>query len=146
MSRVLLVETKPSKNTYNSLNFDYDRKTLTSNAQLKKVLKKDVELQKEVADEYDWVILVGSEPFKFFTGKSSVTEYAGKIVDEKFIPTINPAMLAFKPEAKKLWENSVSAINDYVTGKRVRKSYDKSNFKGIDNKQEALEYIEYVRQ
>jgi DNA polymerase I-like protein with 3'-5' exonuclease and polymerase domains len=145
MSRVLLVETKPSKNTYNSLNFDYDRKTLTSNAQLKKVLKKDVELQKEVADEYDWVILVGSEPFKFFTGKSSVTEYAGKIVDEKFIPTINPAMLAFKPEAKKLWENSVSAINDYVTGKRVRKSYDKSNFKGIDNKQEALEYIEYVR-
>lgn len=146
MSRVLLVETKPSKNTYNSLNFDYDRKTLTSNAQLKKVLKKDVELQKEVADEYDWVILVGSEPFKFFTGKSSVTEYAGKIVDEKFIPTINPAMLAFKPEAKKLWENSVSAINDYVTGKRVHKAYDKSRFKGINDKQEALEYIEYVRQ
>ena len=71
---------------------------------------------------YDWVILVGSEPFKFFTGKSSVTEYAGKIVDEKFIPTINPAMLAFKPEAKKLWENSVAAINDYVTGKRVHKT------------------------
>ena len=31
-------------------------------------------------------------------------QYAGTIVDDKFLPTINPAMLLFKPESKKVWE------------------------------------------
>jgi DNA polymerase I-like protein with 3'-5' exonuclease and polymerase domains len=141
MARVLVVETKPSNNKFAGFQFEYDREALTSNPDVKKLLKKDVELSKSVADNYDWVVLVGSEAFKYFTGKSSVTEYCGKVVDEKFIPTINPAMLAFKPEAKKLWEDSVTSINAFVNGKKTVKKYDSKNFIGIDTPEKALEYI-----
>lgn len=144
MANVLLVETKPSRNTFSDFEFEYDRVTLTSDPNLKKVLKKDVEISKDLSDKYEWVILVGSEPFKFFTGKGSIMEYAGKVVDDKFIATINPAMLAFKPEARKLWEGSVKAINEYVTGKKVVRKYDATNFLGITDEKRALAYIEEV--
>jgi DNA polymerase I-like protein with 3'-5' exonuclease and polymerase domains len=144
MARTLVIETKPSNNSFKGFTFEYDRVSLTEDPNLKKVLKKDVVIDKSIVDGYDWVILVGSEPFKFFTGKSSVTDYCGKVVDDKFIPTINPGMLAFKPEAKKLWEDAVTAINSYVTGKKVLKKYNTDNFIGITDKQKALEYIEFV--
>jgi DNA polymerase I-like protein with 3'-5' exonuclease and polymerase domains len=144
MANVLVVETKPSKNSFKDFNFEYDRVTLSSDPNIKKLLRKDVTIEKAVADKYEWVVLVGSEPFKFFTGKSSVTEYAGKVVEEKFIPTINPGMLAFKPEARKLWEDSVKSINEYVTGKRIVRSYDSSKFVGINDKLTAINYIKFV--
>lgn len=145
MAKVLLVETKPSKNNFSDLKFEYDRVALTSDSSLKKVLKKDVEIDVSIADDYDWVILVGSEPFKLFTKKSSVMEYCGKVVDEKFIPTINPGMLAFKPEMKPLWQEAVTSINGYVSGQRVTRKYDASNFQGISDKESAIKYIEEVR-
>lgn len=144
MANVLVVETKPSKNTFKDFSFEYDRVMLTNDPNLKKVLRKDIVIDKSITDKYEWVILVGSEPFKFFTGKSSVTEYAGKVVDEKFIPTINPGMLAFKPEARKLWEDSVKSINDYVVGKRIVRKYDSSKFLGINDKSKAIDYIKFV--
>lgn len=145
MAKVLLVETKPSRNSYSDLNFEYDRVSLTTDPNLKKVLKRDVEIETSIADDYDWVILVGSEPFKLFTSKTSVMEYAGKVVDEKFIPTINPGMLAFKPEMKPLWEEAVKSINSYVSGDRVLRKYDSSKFLGIRDRDAAIKYIEEVR-
>ena len=35
------------------------------------------------SDDYDWVILVGSEPLKYYTKEGSITEYSGRIIDEK---------------------------------------------------------------
>ena len=55
-------------------------------------------------DEYDWIILVGSEALQNFTREKSITEYSGKLLDDKYLPIINPAMLAFKPEARRTWE------------------------------------------
>ena len=46
-------------------------------------------------------ILVGSEPLKFIQKKVQLQEYSG-LVDNKYLPVINPAMLAFKPEAQRL--------------------------------------------
>ena len=103
MASVAVIETKPSRNDYVRLfdnEFEFDRFSLTSDPNLTKVLKKDVDLEFD-PDAYEWVILVGSEPLKFYTKVTQVMQYAGTIVDEKFLPTINPAMLAFKPEAKK---------------------------------------------
>ena len=141
MARVLVVETKPTNTVYRQFTFEYDKVSLASDPTLKKVLKKDVVIETSIADGYDWVILVGSEPFKFFTGKSSVTEYSGKVVDEKFIPTINPAMLAFKPEAKPLWDDSVKSINAFISGSKVTPKYNMSNFKGITDEEEAYKYL-----
>lgn len=144
MARVLLVEAKPSRSTYSDFDFEFDRTALCPDPSIKKILKKDVTLDVSVANDYDWVILVGSEPVKFFTKKTSVMDYAGKIIDDKFLVTINPGMLAFKPEAKPVWNASVKEINGYVTGTKTARKYDASVFVGIQSTEEAIAYIKRV--
>ena len=100
MPKVALVETKPSKTNFKKEfddEFEFDQYQLCSDPYLKKVLKRDCDIEIDV-DAYDWLILVGSDALKYFTSVNSVTEYSGKKVEEKFLPVINPAMLAFKPE------------------------------------------------
>ena len=103
MPRVALVETKPSRTNFKQEfdnAFDFDQYQLCSNPDLKKVLKRDCDIDMS-PDDYDWVILVGSDALKYYTKVNSVTEYSGKKIEGKFLPVINPAMLAFKPEAKR---------------------------------------------
>src|SRR5210317_2330973 len=118
MPKVALVETKPSKTDFFSEfdgAFEFDRFALCSDPNIKKVLKRDCDIDMN-PDEYDWVILVGSDALKYYTKINSVTEYSGKKVDDKFLPVINPAMLAFKPESKKVWDSSRDSILSYIAG------------------------------
>ena len=71
MVKVALIESKPSRNDYVKLfnnEFDFDRLALCSDPTVKKVLKRDVDLEIDL-DNYEWVILVGSECLKYFTNK-----------------------------------------------------------------------------
>ena len=118
MAKVALVETKPSRTDYRKEfegAFDFDQYQLCSDPTIKKVLKRDCDIDID-ATLYDWIVLVGSESLKYFTKINSVTEYSGKKVEEKFLPVINPAMLKFKPEAKKTWEESKESIIKYING------------------------------
>jgi DNA polymerase I-like protein with 3'-5' exonuclease and polymerase domains len=146
MAKVLLVEAKPSRSSYDDFKFEFDRTALCPDPSIKKILKKDVTLDAKVAENYDWVILIGSEPVKFFTKKTSVMDYAGKVIDDKFLVAINPGMLSFKPEAKPVWLECVKEINKYVGGQKEVRKYDASVFRGIEDTQEALDYINAVRQ
>ena len=128
---IAIVETKPSRNDYVDLfenSFEFDQFQLCSNPSVKRVLKRDVDIEFN-PDDYDWVILVGSEPLKFYTKEGSITEYSGRIVDDKFLPVINPAMLAFKPEAKKTWEKSRDNIFKYLNGEMKQEKLE--NIYGI---------------
>ena len=128
---IAIVETKPSRNDYISLfdnSFEFDQFQLCSNPSVKRVLKRDVDIEFN-PDDYDWVILVGSEPLKFYTKEGSITEYSGRIVDNKYLPVINPAMLAFKPEAQKTWEESRDNIFKYMNGDLKQEKLD--NIYGI---------------
>lgn len=128
---IAIVETKPSRNDYTSLfdnSFEFDQFQLCSNPSVKRVLKRDVDIEFN-PDDYDWVILVGSEPLKFYTKEGSITEYSGRLVDNKYLPVINPAMLAFKPEAQKTWEESRDNIFKYMNGDLKQEKLD--NIYGI---------------
>ena len=117
MAEVALIETKPTSTNFDKyFEFEFERFALCSDSSKQKILKKDVDLEFD-PDNFDWIILVGAEPFKHFTRKSSVTEYNGKIIDEKFMALINPAIIKFKPEAKKNFEEAVDSISGYVSGK-----------------------------
>lgn len=143
MAKVAIIEAKPSRNNYDRLfenAFDFDRFALCSDPGVTKVLKRDVDIDIQI-DQYDWIVLVGSEPLKYFTKINSVTEYSGRVVEDKYIPTINPAMLKFKPEVKKTWEESRDNIIGYVTGTREVFAIDSDQFLGIENKEEAMAYI-----
>jgi DNA polymerase I-like protein with 3'-5' exonuclease and polymerase domains len=86
-----------------------------SSKKVPKLLKKDVDLDVET-DFYDYMILVGSEATKYFTKLTSVTNYCGQLVNEKFIPVINPAIVIFKPESLPLLERAQERMRKIFEG------------------------------
>ena len=120
--------------------FEFDHYHLCSE-QKKKILKRDVDIEIDL-DAYDWIILVGSEALQNFTREKSITEYSGKLLDDKFLPIINPAMLAFKPEARRTWDESLETAIGYIKGEIKPVEITSDDFVGIDNKEEAIAWIE----
>ena len=144
MPKVALVETKPSKTNFArefDNEFEFDQYQLCSDPTIKKVLKRDCDIEINT-DDYDWVILVGSDALKYFTPINSVTEYSGKKVEEKFLPVINPAMLAFKPEARRTWEDSKTNIIGYINGEIEDTVITEYNAWGIQDTAEANAFFQ----
>ncbi|MEK9954996.1 MAG: DNA polymerase, partial [Pelagibacteraceae bacterium] len=142
MSNIALIEAKQSRTNFEQyFPFKFDKYELCSDPSISKVLKKDVDISFD-PDSYDWIILVGSEALKYYTKVTQVMQYAGTLVDEKFLPTINPSMLSFKPEAKPLWEKSIENIIGYVEGTKKKAIIDDERFLGIEDTQQALDYIQ----
>jgi DNA polymerase I-like protein with 3'-5' exonuclease and polymerase domains len=50
-------------------------------------------------------------------------------------------MLSFKPEARRTWEQSVGNIVGYIEGSLKPVEYSTEKFRGIDNKEEAVQYL-----
>ena len=142
-SKVALIETKPSKTNFKyefDGAFEFDQYQLCSDPTLKKVLKRDCDIEIDT-DSYDWIILVGSDALKYFTKINSVTEYSGKKVEGKYLPVINPAMLAFKPEARNTWESSKESIISYIRGEVEEVIIDDTIAFGIQDTEEANEFF-----
>ena len=144
MPKVALVETKPSRTNFKSEfdhAFEFDQYQLCSDPSIKKVLKRDCDINIDV-DGYDWVVLVGSDALKYFTKINSVTEYSGKKVEGKFLPVINPSMLSFKPEARKTWESSKDNIIKYINGEIEDVVIDDSIAFGIQDTQDCNMFLQ----
>ena len=143
MAKIALVESKPSRNDYVRLfenEIQFDKYELCSDPTVKKVLKRDCDIEIN-QDDYDWIILVGSECLKYFTSQNSVTEYSGRCIDDKYLPVINPAMLAFKPEAKKTWEESRENIVKYTKGQLKQQKLGDDKCYGIRDSKELHRYL-----
>lgn len=144
MINVALIETKPSRTDYSkefNNAFEFDRFALCSDHTVKKVLKRDVDIDFD-PDNYEWVILVGADTCKYFTKNASVTDYSGKIVEDKFLPVINPAMVSFKPESQNLWEQSRDNIIAFVTGKKKAVTYSSDKIYGITDSEHLHRYLQ----
>ena len=144
MAKIALIETKPSRTDYVGRfdsAFEFDRYALCSDSTKKKVLKKDVDIDINI-DEYRWIILIGSEALKYYTKMTSITEYSGRCIDDKYLPAINPAMLAFKPEARPMWEESKSNIIKYISGELKLEKLGEDKCYGIDNKPDAMTFLQ----
>lgn len=97
--------------------FDFDLYHLCDE-NVKRVLKKDITLDfLPIIDNYKFIILVGSDPCKHIAKISSVTKYQGYLVEDKWLPITNPAMLTFKPEGSAAFNKSVENIHNYIKGK-----------------------------
>ncbi len=144
MPKVALVETKPSRTNFKQEfehSFEFDQYQLCSDPTIKKVLKRDCDIQIDV-DAYDWIILVGSDALKYLTKNCAVTGNSGKSVDGKYLPILNPTMLAFKPEAKKTWDSSKDNIIAYIAGEIEEVIIDESIAFGIQSTEEANRFIQ----
>ena len=144
MPKVALVETKPSRTNFSREfdgAFEFDQYQLCSDPTIKKVLKRDCDIQIDTG-LYDWIVLVGADALKYFTKINSVTEYSGKKVEGKFLPVINPAMLAFKPEARRTWDDSKSSIIAYINGEIEDVIIDETIAMGTQDTEVARAWID----
>lgn len=138
---IAVVDKAPSGVNYSRhFNFEFDHFHLSSK-KVKKLLKRDVDLEFD-SDAYEYVVLIGSEAAKFIGGVTSVTEFAGHLVDDKFIPMINPAMLSFKPEAKPLFDRACEKLHKYVSGEKPPTVT--GEFEGIVEEERANEYLREI--
>ena len=143
MANVALIETKQSKTNFKKEfdnAFDFDQYQLCSDPSIKKVLKRDCDIEIDT-DAYEWIVLIGSDALKYFTPINSVTEYSGKKVEGKFLPVINPSMLAFKPEARRTWEDSKKNIIDYISGNVEDVVVTEEMARGIQDTDEANNWL-----
>lgn len=141
--KIAIIDKAPSRNDYKKyFDFEFDLFHMSSVPLSGKLLKKDVDLEIDL-DEYGLVILVGSEAAKEYAKISSITNYAGQLIKEKFIPITNPSVLIFKPEGKEEFNRSIDKIKKYVAGE-IRNGAAAGDFKGVDNEAEALAYLREV--
>ena len=141
MKKIALIDKAPNRTRYSEyFKFEFDHYHMSS-IPITKLLKKDVDLEVDLTP-YDLVILVGAEAAKEYAKITSVTNYAGILVDDKFVAISNPAMLAFKPEGKPDFQRTVDKIHKYVEG--TLKSSSDGDFKGINRTEEAKEFLQEV--
>lgn len=120
---------------------DFDELYLCSTI-IDKMKVADIDLDLEVLKYYDIVLLVGAEPCKVVVKLSgSVTEFQGSIIDEKFIPIINPNMLYFKPQLESGFQAAIIKIKTFMNGTSMVASTD---YKGITDPVEALQYVDWL--
>ena len=157
MAKVALIQKCPSTTNWDrELGFPTDLFNLSSEKRTK-LLKRDIDLpiitlaQKEAGLEgfceeyYDFIIVVGAEPTKHFTKVTAVSDLTGRLVEGKsgkknYIPCISPAMLAFKPETKPVYEVSIKSIKDIIGGKGLNDVVE-GDYALIDNSDDALAYL-----
>ena len=69
MAKVAIIESKMSRTNWADRfddAFEFERFALCSDSSKKKILKADVDIEINT-DDFDWIILVGSESLKYFT-------------------------------------------------------------------------------
>jgi DNA polymerase I-like protein with 3'-5' exonuclease and polymerase domains len=139
MRKIAIIDKQPSRNDYSQyFDFEFEQFHMSS-VPVPKLLKKDVDLDIDT-DLYNLVILVGSEAAKEYGKISSVTNYAGLLVKDKFVCISNPAMLIFKPEGKPDFQRAVDKIKKIVAGTTTN-SAQVGDFRGITNSDEALQFL-----
>ena len=143
MKRVALIDKAPNRTNYREyFPFEFDHYHM-SQVPITKLLKKDVTLEFDHTP-YDLVILVGAEAAKEYAKVTSVTNYAGQLVNEKFVPITNPAMLAFKPEGKPDFQRAVDKILKYYNDSVAAPTT--GDFAGIDDTNQAKAYLQEILQ
>lgn len=139
--KVAIIEKYPSNVDFSKyFNFEFDSLYLCESP-IDKVLKKDITLDLN-PDEYDFIILVGSEANKHIGKVTSVIKYQGHLMNEKFLPLANPAMLKMKPEGKDAFDIAIKNITKYITGEVESYNF---NIRPIDSSKEVIEYIKFLQ-
>jgi len=141
MKKVALIDKAPNRTRYaDHFPFEFDHFHM-SQVPITKLLKKDVTLEFD-PKPYDLIILVGAEAAKEYAKVTSVTNYAGQLVNEKFVCITNPAMLAFKPEGKPDFQRAVDKILKYYNDSVAAPTT--GDFAGIDDTDQAKAYLQEI--
>lgn len=145
MSNIAIIEKYPSSFNFEGvLNFEFDKYSLVSKKK-DKVYVKDIEIDiPEINSIYDYIILVGAEPSKLVGKISSVTDYQGYLVEDKYLPLVNPMAVKMRPSLEYDFNNAIDSINETITGSTNKKAATDFDVIGIETEKEALAHIQFL--
>jgi len=142
-NNIAIVEKYPSNYSYESLlPFDFDQLSLVDQ-KMDKVLKKDITLDIDlVREEYKYIILIGKEASKFVGGISSVTEYQGYLLDDKFLALMNPYAVTLRPSLKGSFDKAINDIINIIN--EVSINNKEVDILPLDSESAILKYLDEV--
>ena len=95
---------------------EYGVKFMCSDPDKARVLKKDIDLDITVLDEYDIICPVGVEALKYLTKLTSITKYNGLQVDSKYFPIFGLGYVLIKPQFEEDLINALINIHNARIG------------------------------
>lgn len=145
---IAFVQKCPSNINYEK-SFGIDSPTILnlSSKKVPRLLKKDVDLEGFDPSDYDYVILVGSEALKMYSKVTSVSDHSGRFVpgkndEQNLIATISPAMLAFKPEHRPQFNDTVDAIHKIIREGQLGNKEVEGDYPAIRDTEKFKEYLQ----
>lgn len=146
--RIAVIDKCPNKVNY-SRHFQLDgiETYHLSSQKVQRLKKADIDLELNVQD-FDWVILIGSEALKYYTKHTRVSDYTGKQVSNKegtydnMLVSMNPSMLYVKPEMKPNFEKTVEDFKEIISG--TKKAKADTNYAPIQDTGKIIEYLDMV--
>lgn len=121
----------------------YDIKYLCSQPK-EKILKKDIDLDLSTLEGYKYVSPIGAEALKYLCGLTGITKYNGTLVNEKYIPLMNPGIINVKPQSKDDIIKALKTIDEIVSGKAVTISNPKLHLY-IETVEDLDRYIKTIK-
>jgi DNA polymerase I-like protein with 3'-5' exonuclease and polymerase domains len=143
--KLALVLSSPLKNNIPALlreyagNIKFETLYLTTEPK-DKILKKDVNLSVSVFDEYDIVCPVGAEALKYVCGLTGITKYNGIVVNEKYLPILDPNMTFIKPQYRDDIHKTFDRLKKLINGEEAIASQ-----KDYHHYTDEVEFLPYLR-
>jgi len=143
VNSVAIIEKYPTNYNYDNIfPFKHTKFSLIPTKQ-DKILKNDITIDiPKIKEDYDYIILVGKEPCKFIGNISSVTEYQGYLVEDKYLGLLNPMAVTIRPSMKASFDKAISDINKVISGEVISEiDYD---IKGFQNEKDIENHLEFL--
>jgi DNA polymerase I-like protein with 3'-5' exonuclease and polymerase domains len=143
--KLAIVLSSPLKNNVPALfreyagNIKFETIYLSSEPK-EKILKKDVDLTLSVLDEFDVVCPIGAEPLKYVCGLTGITKYNGIVVNEKYLPILDPNMTFIKPQYRDDIQKAFDRLKKLINGEEVI-----AHEKNYHHYTDELEFLPYLR-
>jgi len=118
---------------------DYDIHFLCSDNK-EKILKKDIDMDMSILDNYKLICPIGAESLKYITGITGITKYNGVHLEKKYLPIMNPNLIIFKPQYEDEIIKAFNKIPDILAGEDFGKTIEKY-YKIIDNEYDYAMYL-----
>lgn len=105
---------------------EFDVKFLCSTPK-DKILKKDIDLNLSVLEAYKVVCPIGAEALKYTAGMTGIQKYNGMLLENKYLPIMNPSIILIKPQAEddiiKAFSNLEKVLNNTNQTLKNEKDY-----------------------
>ena len=143
--KIALILNSPLKNNVPSLlkqysgNITFEPHYLSSEPK-DKILKKDVDFDFNLLDNYDIVCPVGAEALKYTCGLTGITKYNGIVIKDKYVPLLDPNTVFIKPQYEDELIKAFDRIKKLIKGEEALTNH--KYYKHFTDEAEFKPYLE----